>query len=185
MAVSDPAATSADAESAVDGKALVRDYLEDVFTNGNIAGMDRYLDGAAFKAGVADLVARWRTAFPDFRIVVDRAIAEGDRVVTVEILSGTHLGLYQSTIGPIEPSGQEVTWSRIAIRRLRGGRFVEGFFEEDEVGLLRQMGALTMADDWAESHRAASHAADPSRFRVMDAVARDDRGDGPEASVED
>jgi len=154
----------------VDGKALVRAYLEDVFTNGNLAAMDRYLAGDAFKAGVADLVARWRTAFPDFRIVVDRAIAEGDRVVTVEILSGTHLGLYQSTIGPIEPSGHEVTWSRIAIRRLENGRFVEGFFEEDEVGLLRQMGALAMASDWAVAHRSSAHPDAASPFRVMDAV---------------
>jgi predicted ester cyclase len=171
--------------SAIDGKALVRAYLEDVFTNGNVGAMDRYLDGHTFKAGVADLVARWRTAFPDFRIVVDRAIAEDDSVVTVEILSGTHLGLYQSTIGPIEPSGQEVTWSRIAIRRLRDGRFVEGFFEEDEVGLLRQMGALDMADGWAESHRASAHAADPSGFRVMDAVARRDDEVGPQSDVKD
>jgi len=183
--MSDTAGTGTEAESAVDGKALVRAYLADVFTNGNVAAMDRYLAGDAFKAGVADLVARWRTAFPDFRIVVDRAIAEGDRVVTVEILSGTHLGLYQSTIGPIEPSGQKVTWSRIAIRRLESGRFVEGFFEEDEVGLLRQMGALTMADDWAESHRAASHPADPNRFRVLDAVGRDDGDGGPAAGVVD
>jgi predicted ester cyclase len=169
----------------VDGKALVRAYLEDVFTNGNVAAVVRYLDGETFKAGVADLVARWRTAFPDFRIVVDRAIAEDDCVVTVEILTGTHLGLYQSTIGPIEPTGQAVTWSRIAIRRLRDGRFVEGFFEEDEVGLLRQMGALDMADGWAESHRAAAHAADPSGFRVMDAVARGDQGSGSQPAAED
>jgi predicted ester cyclase len=171
--------------SAVDGKALVRAYLEDVFTNGNLAAIDRYLEGETFKAGVTDLVARWRTAFPDFRIVVDRAIAEDDRVVTVEILTGTHLGLYQSTIGPIEPSGREVTWSRIAIRRLRDGRFVEGFFEEDEVGLLRQMGALEMADGWAETHRAAAHAADPSGFRVMDGVARGDQERGAQSDAED
>ena len=173
--MSDRSATTAQTARWVDGKALVRAYLDDVFTNGNVAAMDQYLDGDTFKAGVADLVSRWRTAFPDFRIVVDRAIAEDDRVVTVEILSGTHLGLYQSTIGPIEPTGREVTWSRIAIRRLRNGRFVEGFFEEDEVGLLRQMGALDMTDDWAQTHRAAAHPADPTGFRVMDEVARADQ----------
>jgi predicted ester cyclase len=159
-------------DSSVDGKELVRAYLEDVFSQGNVAGMDRYLEGEPFKAGVADLVIRWRTAFPDLRIVVDEAIVENDRVVTVEILSGTHLGVYQSTIGPIEPTGQEVTWSRIAIRRLRNGRFVDGFFEEDEVGLLRQMDALTLDDDWAAAHRATAHAADRTGFRVMDAIAR-------------
>jgi predicted ester cyclase len=157
--------------SIVDGKTLVRAYLEDVFTNGNLAEIDRYLAGDEFKAGVADLVRRWRTAFPDFRIVVDRAIAEGDRVVTVEILNGTHEGVYESTIGPIEPTGRRVEWSRIAIRQLEDGRFVAGFFEEDEVGLLRQMGALTSVDDWARSHRSSSQAAGSNQFRVMNALA--------------
>ncbi len=167
--------------SAVDGKALVRAYLEDVFTNGNVDAMDRYLAGDEFKAGVADLVRRWRTAFPDFRIIVDRAIAEDDRIVTVEILSGTHEGVYESTIGPIEATGRRVEWSRIAIRRLENGRFVAGFFEEDEVGLLRQMGALTSVDDWATSHRSSSQAVGSSQFRVMNARAGESSADDPHA----
>ncbi|MEX0626315.1 MAG: ester cyclase [Chloroflexota bacterium] len=129
--------------SEVDGKDLVRRYLEDVFSGGNVAAMNRYLRGDEFMEGVAELVTRWRTAFPDFRISVEEVIVEGDRVVSVEILSGTHDGVYQSRIGPIAPTGTKVSWSRISIRRLDGARFVDGFFEEDEVGLLTQLGALT------------------------------------------
>jgi predicted ester cyclase len=162
----------------VDGKALVRAYLEDVFTNGNVAGMDRYLSGDTFKASVADLVATWRRAFPDFRIVVDDALADGDKVVTVEILSGTHEGVYDSTIGPIEPTGRTIGWSRIAIRTLEDGRFVKGFFEEDEVGLLRQLGALDLVNDRAASHRATGEQGAPKAFRVMDAIGGADEGTG-------
>ncbi len=39
------------ATSKVDGKDLVRRYLEDVFSGGNIAAMDRYLRGDAFMKG--------------------------------------------------------------------------------------------------------------------------------------
>jgi hypothetical protein len=46
-----------------DGKALVRAYLDDVFTNGNVAAMDRYLAGDTFMASVADLVGTWRRGF--------------------------------------------------------------------------------------------------------------------------
>ena len=158
-------------QAVVDGKALVRAYLEDVFTNGNVAAMDRYLAGDAFKASVADLVGTWRRAFSDFCIEVDDALADGDKVVSVEILSGTHDGIYESTIGPIEPTGRTVRWSRIAIRTLQNGRFVKGFFEEDEVGLLRQMGALELVNDRAAGHRATAQTDAVKSFRVIDAVA--------------
>lgn len=159
--------------SEVDGKELVRRYLEDVFTNGNVAAMDKYLAGDDFKASVADLVALWRAAFSDFRIVVDDAIAEADRIVTVEILNGTHDGVYASTIGPIQPTGRSVKWSRIAIRTLRDGRFVKGFFEEDEVGLLQQMGAIRLEDDWAASHRSSAQSSETTGLHARDAIGRD------------
>ena len=150
---------------AVDGKALVRSYLDDVFSNGNVDAMDRYLAGDEFKQGVRELVAIWRTAFSNFRIEVDDALADADKVVTVEILTGTHSGIYQSSIGPIAPTGNQVRWSRIAIRTLRDGRFVAGFFEEDEVGLLQQLGALVSRDDWAAAHR--PQGTDAADFRVL------------------
>lgn len=168
-------------QAAVDGKALVRAYLEDVFTNGNVAAIDRYLAGDTFKASVADLVATWRRAFSDFRIVVDDALADGDKVVTVEILSGIHDGIYESTIGPIEPTGRTIRWSRIAIRTLEQGRFVKGFFEEDEVGLLVQMQALTLDSDRAAAHRSTAQSAAPKSFRVIDAVDRADLDGGAKA----
>jgi predicted ester cyclase len=99
--------------SVPDGKGLVRRYLEDVFDGGNLGSMDSYLAGDKFKQGVAELVSRWRTAFSDFRLTVDDVIAEGDRIVIVEIMSGTHDGVYESRIGPIDPTGREVKWSRI------------------------------------------------------------------------
>lgn len=127
----------------IDGKDLVRRYLEDVFTGGDLAAMDRYLRGEAFMESVAGLVRLWRTAFSDFRISVDDVIAEGDRVVAVEVLSGTHDGVYEGRLGPIAATGAKVSWSRISIRTLEGDRFVAGFFEEDEVGLLMQLGVLS------------------------------------------
>ena len=134
------------------GKDLVRRYLEDVFSNGNVAAVDKYLSGDRFVEGVIDLVNRWRTAFSDFQLTVDAAIAEDDRVVTVEVLTGTHDGIYQSRIGPVSPTGRTVKWSRIAIRALRDGRFVEGFGEEDDLGLLQQLGVLAGPTGQADPH---------------------------------
>jgi predicted ester cyclase len=85
-----------------------------------------------------------RRAFPDLRIDVQDVIVEGDKVVTEEKMTGTHTGPYRSsstglTVGA---TGREVTWTRLAVRTLRDDRFVDGFWEEDEVSLLQQLGIL-------------------------------------------
>ncbi len=126
----------------VDGKDLVRRYLDDVFSAGNLDAMDRCLAGREFMDGVEALVRRWRTAFPDFHETVTDVFVDGDRVITVSKLSGTHDGVLESRLGPIAPTGRQVRWSRIAVRRLVGDRFADGFFEEDEVGLLEQLGVF-------------------------------------------
>lgn len=137
----------------VDGTALVRDYLREVFTEGRIDRMDAYLAGEEFMGGVRDLVARWRTAFPDLVETVEAAYQDGDRVITVSAITGTHAGVLQSRIGPIEPTGRSVRWSRIAVRRFAGDRFADGFFIDDELGLLQQLGALPRPDGAIEAGR--------------------------------
>ena len=112
----------------VDGKALVRDYLREVFNEGRLERMPMYLEGDKFMAGVAELVTQWRPAFSDFTETVEEVYADGDRVIVVSELSGTHDGVLQSRLGPMAATGRSVRWSRIAIRRLEGDRFVEGNF---------------------------------------------------------
>lgn len=126
----------------IDGRSLVREYLREVFSDGRLDRMDAYLAGEEFMAGVRELVVRWRTAFPDFHEEVEAAYQDEDRVITVSEMTGTHHGVLDSSLGPIPPTGRQVRWSRIAVRRLQGGRFADGFFEQDEVGLLKQLGVL-------------------------------------------
>lgn len=126
----------------VDPTSMVRDYLREVFSEGRVDRIPLYLRGEPFIAGVVELVTRWRTAFPDFHESVEEVYVDGDRVVTVSAMTGTHRGVLDSRIGPIEPTGRSVRWSRIAVRRLENNRFVDGYFEEDDIGLLQQLGAL-------------------------------------------
>ena len=146
-----------------DAEELVRTYLEEVFSRGNVSAMDRYLRGEAFMARVRELVDRWRSAFSDFRIDVDEVITDRHWVVSVETLSGTHDGVYHSRLGPIEPTGRYVRWSRISIRTLDGDRFVDGFFEEDELGLIDQLGAFGL--DGAAGSRGLHSPLSPERRR--------------------
>ena len=129
----------------MDGRDLVRRYLQDVFSEGRLDAMDLYLSGDKFKQGVAELVNRWRRAFPDLRETMGEVYVDGDKVITVSAMGGTHSGVLESRLGPIPPTGRSVRWSRIAVRRFDGERFVDGFFEEDEVGLLLQLGVFDVA----------------------------------------
>lgn len=125
-------------------KDLVRRYLNDVFSHGDFRVIDQYLAGEKFTSGVVDLVTRWRTAFPDLRIDVEDVIVEGNKVVTEEEMSGTHTGTHRSSSTGLSvvATGRAVRWTRLAVRTLRDDRFVDGFWEEDEVGLLQQLGVL-------------------------------------------
>jgi predicted ester cyclase len=129
----------------VDGKALVRDYLREVFSEGRLDRMPVYLSGEGFMTGVLDLVTRWRTAFSDFHEEVEDVYVDGDHVITSSVLTGTHDGVLSSRLGPIEPTGRSARWSRIAVRRLDGDRFVDGYFEDDEIAMLEQLGALDLS----------------------------------------
>src|SRR5437773_3808516 len=104
----------------MDGRDLVRRYLQDVFSEGRLDAMDLYLSGDKFKQGVAELVNRWRRAFPDLTETVGEVYVDGDKVITVSALSGTHSGVLESRLGPIPPTGRSARWSRIAVRRFDG-----------------------------------------------------------------
>ncbi|HYN69756.1 MAG TPA: ester cyclase [Candidatus Eisenbacteria bacterium] len=149
----------------VDGKSLVREYLREVFSEGRLDRMDAYLAGEQFMTGVRELVTRWRSAFSDFNEAVEDVFIDGDRVITVSVLTGTHDGVLESRLGPIPPTGRSVRWSRIAVRRLDGDRFADGFFEEDEVGLLQQLGALELSPSGPTRGRHSPIAAVPDRSK--------------------
>ena len=105
---------------------------------------DDYIDHAAHageaagRAGVKAFFVTWRTAFPDFSSAIEDQVAEGDTVVTRWTLHGTHQGDYHG----ISPTGRPVTMPAISIARIADGKVVEEWYIGDELGLLRQIGAI-------------------------------------------
>ncbi|HWQ14109.1 MAG TPA: ester cyclase [Roseiflexaceae bacterium] len=80
----------------------------------------------------------FRSAFPDGRWIEQDVFAEGDRVVGRYIFCGTHQGEFFG----IAPTGKAVTVSNIHILRLADGKIVEHWGHGDDMGMLRQLGAL-------------------------------------------
>jgi len=88
--------------------------------------------------GVRQQFDGFRAAFPDFRATILDQVADGDKVVTRKVFTGTHLGSFQG----IAPTGREVEIHVIDIVRVAGGRIVEHWNCVDRLGLLAQLGAL-------------------------------------------
>jgi len=82
----------------------------------------------------------FRSAFPDAELHVEEEIAEGDKVVIRWNFSGTHQG---SLLG-IPATGRKVQWTGITIYHLVDGKIMAERGEEDFLGLLRQLGLVSL-----------------------------------------
>src|SRR5689334_15113414 len=77
-------------------------------------------------------------AFPDGRWAIADIVAEGDLVVARASFTGTHQGEFLG----IPPTGRQVTVSAIHVCRLADGKIMERWTNSDELGMLRQLGAI-------------------------------------------
>jgi serine phosphatase RsbU (regulator of sigma subunit)/predicted ester cyclase len=114
-------------------KAVVRRLIEEVYNRGNLDMADEllapdYVDHTwppgkyAGREGLKRSVAKQRAASSDLHINIKEQIAEGDKVVSWVISSGTHdrerfLGL--------APTGERMTMKHIFISRVVEGKIVE------------------------------------------------------------
>jgi steroid delta-isomerase-like uncharacterized protein len=85
-----------------------------------------------------EVFARLHRAFPDLQIAIEDLIAEGDKVVARDTVTGTHQGEYMG----IAPTGKSITYNEIFICRFKDGRIAETWGVVDVLSQLRQLGAL-------------------------------------------
>jgi steroid delta-isomerase-like uncharacterized protein len=90
-------------------------------------------------AGADQLLRAYQTAFPDFRLIIDDLLADGDQVVLRWTFTGTHRG----PLADIAASGRAVHLPRnVALFHLAGGKVDWGCMAWDKYALLQQVGAL-------------------------------------------
>ncbi len=137
-------------------KALVRRWFEEVWNQGREATIDELFPAESVAHGLGDsesdvhgpaefkpFVANLRGSIPDLHVQLDDLLCEGDLVAVRISLQGTHGG---HGLG-VAPSGQKVSVKGILIVRIVDGQIVEGWNSYDQLGLLRQIGALPGAGD--------------------------------------
>lgn len=77
-------------------------------------------------------------AYPDLHVSVEDLIAEGDKVVSRNSVTGTHLGEYMG----LSPTGKSVRYDEIFIFRLVNGRIAETWGVVDVLSQMRQLGVI-------------------------------------------
>ena len=76
------------------------------------------------------------------KAIIHDQVAEGDQVTTRKSLRGTHLGDFLN----IAPTGKAVSIEVIDILRLVDGKIVEHWNTVDLLGLMHQLGVMSVAD---------------------------------------
>jgi steroid delta-isomerase-like uncharacterized protein len=135
--------------SAEANKALVRRFVDEVQSAGNIDALDEicspeFVNHSAPSRvpsnceGVKQLTAMFRQAFPDSYFTVEDMMAEGDKVATRKTFHGTHQGEFMG----IPPTGQQVSMELIDIVLIADGKVVEHRSMGDNLGMMQQLGIV-------------------------------------------
>ena len=93
--------------------------------------------GVTGAQALKEVFTRLHVAYPDLHVAVEDLIAEGDKVVSRNVVTGTHRGEYLG----IPPTGKSVTYNEIFIFRFRDGRIAETWGVVDVLSQMRQLGA--------------------------------------------
>jgi steroid delta-isomerase-like uncharacterized protein len=140
--------------SAEENKALVRRFVEEVQSEGNIEAVDElcspeFVNHSAPPGvpsnceGIKQVMDMFRQAFPDSYFTVEDMVAEGDKVATRKIFYGTHQGEFMG----IPPTGRQVSIGLIDIVRVADGKVVEHWSMGDNLGMMQQLGVIPQLGD--------------------------------------
>ena len=135
--------------STEENKALAKRAWEEVFNQKKLEVIDEVItsdyiyhgpQGHEFRGAesVKQFLSVYFEAFPDFHIEIKDLIAEGDKVVSHVISSGTHKGELKG----IAPTGKKVALTTILISRVAGGKLAEVWESRDDLGMLQQLGVI-------------------------------------------
>jgi len=88
--------------------------------------------------GQREVMTRLWAAFPDGQFEIKHLARDGDTVICVGVMSGTHEG----TLLGVAATGRRVEWRQCHLLRVDAdGRALEHNAIRDDLGLMRQFGA--------------------------------------------
>ena len=134
----------------IENKTLVQRWFSEVWNEGRADAIDEMLaDDAVIHGLGANLQgpaefkrfhSAYRDAYPDVTIDVDDLVAEGDMVAVRWSAIGTHRG---DGLG-FPATGRRVQFTGMVFVRIKEGRLVEGWNNFDQLGMLQQLGIVSL-----------------------------------------
>ena len=132
--------------STEENKELIRRVVDEVYSKGNAAAVDRYYapdwvlhdappNAGGDRQGLKEVLGVIRGGFPDSRASVELILAEGDLVASRTRAEGTHTREYFG----VAPTGKRVTFTQLNIDRIRDGKIVESWSESFGQGFHYQL----------------------------------------------
>lgn len=120
-------------ERTTPNKQLVEAFIQELFTNGDLDAVDRYLDPGFInhdppfpgapdgREGMRQAAATFHEALPDWHSNVEQLIAEADIVVERFTASGTHRG----DLMGVPPTGKVVALKGMQMFRIENNKIIE------------------------------------------------------------
>lgn len=127
-------------------KTCARTFFEEIWNRRDESAINRFVpedvvgNDPDFGTGREAFRKQWRqwmAAFPDLHFEIVDMIAEGDKVLTRWIQTGTHTG---APFLGVEPAGARIRVEGMSFDRIENGLVVEGCDGWDALGLRRQLG---------------------------------------------
>ncbi len=128
-------------------KSLIRSWVDEVVNKGNLSTIDELFaadyvdhtnppDWPVGREGHKQIIALYHSAFPNFHYMVEHEVAEGDLVV----VRGTYHMTHEGEFFGISPTGERVTTTGMHLFRINEGKIVEHWCNNDDLGVMRQLG---------------------------------------------
>ena len=135
---------------ATENKTLVLRWFEEVWNKGRASAVDEMLAENGVVHGLGSdlhgpaefksVHTTYKEVFPDIRFHIDELVEEGPLVAARWSAVATHLG---DGLG-VKATGKRVHMNGMIHVRVEHGKVAEGWNNFDELGMLKQIGAIEM-----------------------------------------
>jgi predicted ester cyclase len=126
-------------------KKLIESFVEEVFSQRNLAAIDKYLatnladaSGKTPESLEKTLISLF-LGFPDLHVNIEHMLAEDNRVLVFLNFDGTHQGEYEG----MAPTNKPVKIRSADLYRIENNKIIEHWDVVDRLDLLKQIGAIT------------------------------------------
>jgi steroid delta-isomerase-like uncharacterized protein len=128
---------------------LIRRLLENAFNQGTLTVVDELFapNGIAHsvvwgmprnRQGLKQMIALFRSAFPDLHCTVEDEISAGDRLAAHWTMRGTHTGAFLGN----SPTNRSIVIQGISFARTENHQIAEDWTLIDQMSILQQLGIV-------------------------------------------